>query len=55
VDHEICCVYHAHFRNSEDDERLAKIVHKPMSEYHEDIMRSLRIFVERVLPDVHDI
>jgi natural product biosynthesis luciferase-like monooxygenase protein len=33
ADHEICCVYHAHFLDSEDDERLAKIVHKPMSEY----------------------
>ena len=32
-DHEICCVYHAHFLARDDDDRLAQIVHKPMSEY----------------------
>jgi hypothetical protein len=33
ADHEICCVHHAHFPVSVDDGRLAKIDHKPMSEY----------------------
>lgn len=32
-DHEVCCVYHAHFLDSDDDRRLQDIVHKPMSEY----------------------
>jgi len=32
-DHEICCVYHAHFLDSEDDERLRRMVDTPMSEY----------------------
>ena len=32
-DHEICCVYHAHFLESDDDDRLQKLVHTPMSEY----------------------
>ena len=33
TDHEVCCVYHAHFLDSDDDGRLENIVHKPMSEY----------------------
>jgi alkanesulfonate monooxygenase SsuD/methylene tetrahydromethanopterin reductase-like flavin-dependent oxidoreductase (luciferase family) len=33
ADHEVCCVYHAHFLDSDDDGRLENIVHKPMSEY----------------------
>ena len=33
ADHEVCCVYHAHFLARPDDARLAEIVHKPMSEY----------------------
>jgi hypothetical protein len=32
-DHEICCVYHAHFLDSDDDERLKRMVDTPMSEY----------------------
>ncbi len=32
-DHEICCVYHAHFLDGDDDERLQRVVHKAMSEY----------------------
>ena len=32
-DHEICCVYHAHFLDRDDDERLRRMVHQPMSEY----------------------
>jgi len=32
-DHEVCCVYHAHFLEREDDARLAQIVHRPMEEY----------------------
>ena len=28
-----CCVYHAHFLDSDDDAKLQEIVHKPMSEY----------------------
>ena len=32
-DHEICCVYHAHFLAEGDDSRLAAAVHGPMSEY----------------------
>ena len=32
-DHEVCCVYHTHFLDGEDDEQLRQIVHKPMSEY----------------------
>ena len=31
-DYEICCVYHAHFLESDDDDRLQKLVHTPMSE-----------------------
>ena len=33
ADHEICCVYHAHFLDSDDDAKLQQIVHGPMSEY----------------------
>jgi alkanesulfonate monooxygenase SsuD/methylene tetrahydromethanopterin reductase-like flavin-dependent oxidoreductase (luciferase family) len=32
-DHEICCVYHAHFLDGDDDDRLRRTVHGPMSEY----------------------
>lgn len=32
-DHEICCVYHAHFLDEGDDSRLEATVHGPMSEY----------------------
>jgi alkanesulfonate monooxygenase SsuD/methylene tetrahydromethanopterin reductase-like flavin-dependent oxidoreductase (luciferase family) len=32
-DHEICCVYHAHFLPHDDDAKLGEVVHKPMSEY----------------------
>jgi alkanesulfonate monooxygenase SsuD/methylene tetrahydromethanopterin reductase-like flavin-dependent oxidoreductase (luciferase family) len=32
-DHEICCVYHAHFLDNDDDERLRRMVDTPMSEY----------------------
>src|ERR1700683_1757350 len=32
-DHEICCVYHAHFLDNGDDGRLQQAVHKAMSEY----------------------
>ena len=32
-DHEICCVYHAHFLAEGDDSRLEAAVHLPMSEY----------------------
>jgi hypothetical protein len=32
-DHEICCVYHAHFLDRDDDTKLQQVVHKPMSEY----------------------
>ena len=32
-DHEVCCVYHAHFLDAEDDGRLAEIVDGPMHEY----------------------
>jgi hypothetical protein len=32
-DHEICCVYHAHFLASDDDGRLRQTVHNAMSEY----------------------
>lgn len=32
-DHEVCCVYHAHFFDSEDDERLKRVVDAPMDEY----------------------
>ena len=32
-DHEICCVYHAHFRAEDDDARLEAAVHTAMSEY----------------------
>jgi alkanesulfonate monooxygenase SsuD/methylene tetrahydromethanopterin reductase-like flavin-dependent oxidoreductase (luciferase family) len=32
-DREICCVYHAHFLESDDDDRLRRMVHGPMSEY----------------------
>jgi len=30
-DHEICCVYHAHFLDRDDDDRLQRMVHTPMS------------------------
>jgi len=33
ADYEICCPYHAHFLEREDDARLQEIVHKPMVEY----------------------
>ncbi len=33
ADHEICCAYHTHFLEREDDARLQAIVHKPMGEY----------------------
>jgi alkanesulfonate monooxygenase SsuD/methylene tetrahydromethanopterin reductase-like flavin-dependent oxidoreductase (luciferase family) len=32
-DHEVCCVYHAHFLASDDESRLRGIVDRPMSEY----------------------
>lgn len=32
-DHEVCCVYHAHFLEREDNDRLQRIVHQPMGEY----------------------
>jgi alkanesulfonate monooxygenase SsuD/methylene tetrahydromethanopterin reductase-like flavin-dependent oxidoreductase (luciferase family) len=32
-DHEICCVYHAHFLAQDDDKKLQAVVHKPMTEY----------------------
>ena len=32
-DHEVCCVYHAHFTDREDDDRLQQAVHKAMGEY----------------------
>jgi alkanesulfonate monooxygenase SsuD/methylene tetrahydromethanopterin reductase-like flavin-dependent oxidoreductase (luciferase family) len=32
-DHEVCCAYHAHFLDSDDDAKLERIVHTPMSEY----------------------
>ena len=32
-DHEVCCVYHAHFTEREDDDRLQQAVHTAMSEY----------------------
>ena len=32
-DHEICCVYHAHFLEEADDDRLREIVDGPMAEY----------------------
>jgi len=32
-DHEICCVYHAHFLASDDDDMLQQVVHQAMSEY----------------------
>jgi natural product biosynthesis luciferase-like monooxygenase protein len=32
-DHEICCVYHAHFLAEGDDEKLEQTVHPPMAEY----------------------
>jgi alkanesulfonate monooxygenase SsuD/methylene tetrahydromethanopterin reductase-like flavin-dependent oxidoreductase (luciferase family) len=32
-DHEVCCVYHAHFLEREDAAALQRIVHPPMSEY----------------------
>ena len=32
-DHEICCVYHAHFLEADDDVRLESIVDQPMQEY----------------------
>ena len=32
-DHEVCCVYHAHFLDRDDDARLEAVVHRPMQEY----------------------
>jgi natural product biosynthesis luciferase-like monooxygenase protein len=32
-DHEVCCAYHAHFLEHEDDARLRSIVEQPMDEY----------------------
>jgi alkanesulfonate monooxygenase SsuD/methylene tetrahydromethanopterin reductase-like flavin-dependent oxidoreductase (luciferase family) len=32
-DHEVCCVYHAHFLETDDTDKLQTIVHQPMSEY----------------------
>jgi natural product biosynthesis luciferase-like monooxygenase protein len=32
-DHEICCVYHAHFLANDDDAKLQSLVEKPMAEY----------------------
>lgn len=32
-DHEVCCVYHAHFLADDDNARLASIVGQPMQEY----------------------
>jgi len=32
-DHEVCCVYHAHFLEQGDDDRLREIVDGPMAEY----------------------
>lgn len=32
-DHEVCCVYHAHFLDTGDDDRLSAIVDGPMHEY----------------------
>lgn len=32
-DHEICCVYHAHFLERDDEDGLQRVVHQPMSEY----------------------
>lgn len=32
-DHEVCCVYHAYFMETEDDDQLKGIVDGPMSEY----------------------
>jgi natural product biosynthesis luciferase-like monooxygenase protein len=32
-DHEICCVYHAHFLDAADDDRLKAVVDRPMAEY----------------------
>ncbi len=32
-DHEVCCVYHAHFLGEGDDARLEAAVHGPMVEY----------------------
>ena len=32
-DHEVCCVYHAYFMETEDDDQLKSIVDGPMSEY----------------------
>ena len=33
ADHEVCCVYHAHFLEQGDDDRLRDIVDGPMGEY----------------------
>lgn len=32
-DHEVCCVYHAHFLDEADDGRLKEVVDGPMAEY----------------------
>src|SRR5262249_25514202 len=32
-DHEVCCVYHAHFLDKDDDARLEQAVHPAMGEY----------------------
>jgi natural product biosynthesis luciferase-like monooxygenase protein len=32
-DYEICCAYHAHFLESDDDDQLQRVVHTAMSEY----------------------
>lgn len=32
-DHEVCCVYHGHFLESDDDDALRDIVETPMAEY----------------------
>jgi natural product biosynthesis luciferase-like monooxygenase protein len=32
-DHEVCCVYHAHFLAEHDEDRLRAIVEQPMAEY----------------------
>ena len=32
-DHEVCCVYHTHFLDRDDDDQLRRVVDRPMSEY----------------------
>ena len=41
-EHEICCVYHAHFRAGEDDAALEAAVHKAMGEYAEAGLEATR-------------